>query len=738
MAADGSIIIDTKIDSKGFNDLGKSVSGLPTILKRIGSAIGAAFAVGKLTEFAKEAIELGSNLSEVQNVVDVTFKTLNENINSFAENAIFVSGLSETMAKKYAGTFGAMANAFVFTEREAYELATTLTTLSGDVASFYNLTQDEAFTKLKSVFTGETESLKDLGVVMTQTALDSYALEQGIGKTVAQMSEQEKVALRYKFVLDQLSDASGDFARTSDSWANQTRILSVQFDQLKATIGQGLINALTPVIQVINTILAGLQSIANAFKQFTALLFGNAGEAAAGGVSSEALQEVADGYGAAAGGAQDLADGTKAAAKEAKKALAPFDELNKLTEQSASGSGGGTGGGVGGVGAGLLGDLGALTLDAKIQDEISPKMQKIVDKIHSLVDPLKEISFEPLQIALASLGSSLQSLGSIVFENLEWAWFNVLVPLSKWTIEAALPATLEFLAHTFNMVSASMKPFGDGIQAILNSTKPLFAWLGDTAIEILQNLGNFWEELAAVFTEKAPEIQGALTGVADVFLAVWYTFEPILNALRQGVFDVFNDIVYIVTVCVRTVYDVLYGLVEFIAGILLADWNRAWNGLIEILVGVWDGVVALIDYIWVGLSNFFDSIVQSIYDFVNDALGFLGGIFGIGGSTQSAAQAYSAAPTAAAYAKTPNVPYLAQGAVLPANKPFLAVVGDQTNGTNIEAPLSTIKQALAEVMAQNGSGDIQINFTGDLAQLAQILYPEIHRVDRNSSRSGGL
>lgn len=737
MAADGSIIIDTKIDSKGFNDLGKSVSGLPAILRKIGTAIGAAFAVGKLTEFAKEAIKLGSDLSEVQNVVDVTFKTLNENINSFAENAIFVSGLSETMAKKYAGTFGAMANAFGFTEREAYELATTLTTLSGDIASFYNITQDEAFTKLKSVFTGETESLKDLGVVMTQTALDSYALEQGIGKTVAQMSEQEKVALRYKFVLDQFSAASGDFARTSGSWANQTRILSVQFDQLKATIGQGLINALTPVIQVINTIISGLQAIANAFKQFTALLFGNANKVTSGGVSSEALQEVADGYGAAAGGAQDLADGTKDAAKEAKKALAPFDELNKLTEQSASGSGSGSGGGYGG-GAGLLGELGDLTLDANIQDEISPKMQKIVEKIQSLVEPLKEISFEPLQIALASLGSSLQSLGSIVLDNLEWAWFNVLVPLSTWTIEEAIPATLEFLAQAFNAVSAAMEPVGKGMQAILDSAKPLFSWLGETAVQILQTLANAWAEIAAVFTDKAPEIQGALVGVADIFSAVWYTFEPILNALRQGVLDVFNDIVYIVTVCVGAVFDVLYGLVEFISGILLADWSRAWNGLIEILVGVWDGVVALIDYIWVGLSNFFNSIIQSIYDFVNDALGFLGDIFGIGGTAQTDVQTYSAATTAAAYARTPNVPYLAQGAVLPANKPFLAVVGDQTNGTNVEAPLSTIKQAVAEVLAQTGSGgDIQINFTGDLAQLAKILYPEIHRADKNSARAGG-
>lgn len=736
MAADGSIIIDTRVDTKGFNALSNNISGLPSILKKVGSAIGAAFAVGKLTEFAKEAIELGSNLSEVQNVVDVTFKTMNENINSFAENAIFVSGLSETMAKKYSGTFGAMANAFGFTEQEAYTLATTLTTLSGDIASFYNITQDEAFTKLKSVFTGETESLKDLGVVMTQTALDAYAMEQGIGRSTAQMSEQEKVALRYRFVLDQLSDTSGDFARTSGSWANQTRILSVQFDQLKATIGQGLINALTPVIQVINTILSGLQAIANAFKQFTSLLFGSAGKISSGGVSPEFLQEVADGYDKAAGGAQNLAEGTKAAAKEAKKALAPFDELTKLANPETATSGGGAGG-IGGFGT--LGDLGMITVDAKMQDEISPKIQKIVDKIHELVAPLQEINLDPLRESLFRLGDSLTVLGNIVLDGLEWAWFNILVPLSKWTIEESAPAMINLLAEGFRLFASFVDPLSKGLRSIWDSLKPMFSWFGTTALKTLDSVAEHWISLTEVFVEKAPEIQGILSGLSDIFSMFWYTLEPIFTMARQIVFDVFGDIYKVISVSVSMVIDVLYGLVEFLAGFFAADWARAWGGILSILSGVWDGIVSLIDYIWTGLVNFFNQIIESINNFVNDALSFLGGIFGVSSSGSSRQSSYSPnARTAAAYSAHPSVPQLAHGAVLPANKPFLAMVGDQKNGTNIEAPLETIKQALEEVLTQTGSGgDIQINFTGDLAQLAQVLYPEIHRVDRDSARAGG-
>src|SRR5699024_10069925 len=126
----------------------------------------------------------------------------------------------------------------------------------GDVASFYNISQDEAYTKLKSVFTGETETLKDLGIVMTQNALDAYAMANGYNKTTKEMSEAEKVALRFAFVQQQLSLAAGDFSRTSGSWANQVRLMKLQMEQFMATIGQGLINLFTPILRLINTLLA--------------------------------------------------------------------------------------------------------------------------------------------------------------------------------------------------------------------------------------------------------------------------------------------------------------------------------------------------------------------------------------------------------------------------------------------------------------------------------------------------
>ena len=314
----GAIELDLELNDRGFD---KSVNSIAGTAKKVGRTLAAAFAIDKIVGFGKECLDLGSDLAEVQNVVDVAFgPTVSKKINSFAKSAAQSFGLSETMAKKYAGTFGSMATAFGFSQDQAADMSTQLTGLAGDVASFYNISQDEAYTKLKSVFTGETESLKDLGVVMTQTALDSYAMANGFGKTTAQMSEAEKVALRYSFVQNQLSNAAGDFARTSDSWANQTRILALQFDSLRASIGQGLINLFQPIIVQVNALLKKIVGLSSAFVKLTELLTGKKSSDNGVADTADMAAKADDNMSGAAKSASTLTKNTKAAGKAAKKA----------------------------------------------------------------------------------------------------------------------------------------------------------------------------------------------------------------------------------------------------------------------------------------------------------------------------------------------------------------------------------------------------------------------------------
>lgn len=403
--------------SRGFSEMEsdaanteKSISSkFSGLIKKAGTLFAGLFAAKKLIDFGKQCIELGSDLSEVQNVVDVTFSTMSSKVDEFAKSAVKSFGLSETMAKQYAGTFGAMAKAFGFSERRAYNMSTALTGLAGDVASFYNLNQDEAYTKLKSVFTGETESLKDLGVVMTQTALDSYAMANGFGKTTSAMTEQEKVALRYQFVMDQLSLAQGDFARTSDSWANQSRLMALQAQSIMATIGQGLINLFTPVLKIINVVLGKIAQLAEAFKGFTELITGKKSESGSG-ITSDLTSDLADataaagstgdGFANAADQAGNLADNAGAAGNAAKKeakemrSLMGFDEVNKVADQTGndSGSGGSGSPGSGGSGSGLAGLGSGATNFGKLADTEDNALNKVNKTLDKIIKKVKELA----------------------------------------------------------------------------------------------------------------------------------------------------------------------------------------------------------------------------------------------------------------------------------------------------------------------------------------------------------
>ena len=248
-AADGYIRIDTKIDSSGVDTgLGK----LTQSLKGFAASAAAAFAVKVVVDFGKECINLASDLQEVKNVIDTTFGSSAAEIEAWAKTADTSFGLSELAAKQFSGTMGAMLKSMGFAENATAEMSTTLAGLAGDMASFYNIDAEEAFNKLRSGISGEIEPLKQLGINLSVATLEAYALEQGITTAYDAMTEAEKANLRYNYILQATADAQGDFAKTSDSYANQMRILTLQVDTLKSTIGEALLPVITNVVSAIN------------------------------------------------------------------------------------------------------------------------------------------------------------------------------------------------------------------------------------------------------------------------------------------------------------------------------------------------------------------------------------------------------------------------------------------------------------------------------------------------------
>lgn len=580
MAADGSVIIDTRMDTSGVQNgvsaIRQSFNGLDSVVKKIGVLIGGVFAIGELTQFGKECLELGSDLSEVQNVVDVTFTTMSEKVNEFAKNAITSAGLSETMAKQYTGTFGAMAKAFGFSEEQAYNMSTQLTQLTGDVASFYNLDQEEAFIKLKSVFTGETETLKDLGVVMTQSALDQYALANGYGKTTSAMTEQEKVALRLAFVQKQLSAASGDFIRTSDSWANQMRVMQLQLQSLKATVGQGLINLFTPVLKVINILLGKLATLANAFKSFTELITGKkssgqTGTSGAGLAGTDAIADTADQYGNAADNAEkladatnDTADATKKATKAAKGYLSPLDEINNYSTDKSTDSSSKVPGATGGLADQMKNavqnvDYGKMAEGETVLDKISKSAEKLAKLLKKLWKPFQDAwkkegknTIDAAQIALSGIAKLAKSVGRSLME----VWTNGTGTTMLTTMLRIAQNVLKTIGNIASGFADAWNKNNVGTQIIQN--------IADVLVVVMQ----FIERIAADTATWAANLDfyPLLESISNLTSA----FAPILESIGNVLEWIYNNIVlpmlkWVIEVGLPTVINLVAKVATFLA-----------------------------------------------------------------------------------------------------------------------------------------------------------------------------
>lgn len=206
----------------------------------------------EFVDFAKEGIELASDLTEVQNVVDVTFGGDAGTINNWAKQAATSFGMSELAAKQYTGTLGAMLKSQGITSDSVVQLSTDLVGLAGDMASFYNIDVETAFKKIRSGMSGETEPLKELGINMSVANMEAYALAEGIEKPWKKMSQQEQTILRYNYLLQQTTDAQGDFVRTADSYANQQRIMELTLQNLSAELGEKLLPVALEFTQMIS------------------------------------------------------------------------------------------------------------------------------------------------------------------------------------------------------------------------------------------------------------------------------------------------------------------------------------------------------------------------------------------------------------------------------------------------------------------------------------------------------
>lgn len=651
--------------------MGKAVSGIKGLVAKAAAGFG-------LYKLGKEAIEVASNITEVQNVVDTAFGDMSWKAERFAKNSIQQFGMSELSAKKTASTYMAMASGMGLSSDKASDMAISLAGLSGDVASFYNISQELADIKLKSVFTGETETLKDLGIVMTQTNLKQFALSQGIKTNIDDMNQAQLTTLRYNFVMQQLQMAQGDFAKTSGTWANQVRILQEQFKQLLGIIGNGLIAALTPAIQVINFVIGKLITLANVVAGVFSKLFGkksskDSGMSAVASDSSKASKSI--------GNIGSGLDNSNKKAKNLSKTLntmtAGIDELNSLNINDSSGdSGSGSSGAGAGTGGGY--DVGSIDWGNQFEEPDTSGVDKAVDKVIKKLNQLKKW-FEQNKPIILSLIAGIVA-GFLTFETImNWGKiatviFSLVRPfqqlwaaVSNWGIlsvlqgvfgttagmaalvslaVAAVTAALVYLYQTSQSFRDLVNTAVSGLMGVLNQLyttvlKPLFLFLADVFTTIITPIASF---IAKVFVKAVEAISRVVLSIwnnvlvplasflVDILaialeglLEIWETWKPGIKAIGEAINWVWDNVLSpIVDFIVGSFSDTFKSWGDLIKK-LIPDVENIFRGLIDFFVGVFTGSN---DRAWAGIRRIFEgfsSFLKNVFstDWTN-AFGLLG------------------------------------------------------------------------------------------------------------------
>lgn len=389
----------------GFSNTTKSIKSTRSGFRGLASTIGKFYAtywlvmraVGKLGG----AVDLASQLTEVQNVVDTTFGDMASKVDDFTKTSIQDFGMSELTVKQISSRFQALGtsigisseqvangtavankalmsqnNTLYKTTDSMADMSLNLTRLAGDMASFYDVDQADVAKSLQSIFSGTIAPLRRYGLDLTQATLSEWAMKNGLDANIKSMTQAEKVLLRYNYVMANTQAAQGDFAKTANTWANSVRVLKQEFQAWGSIIGSVIINALKPFVQALSKVMLKVISFTRTVADALGAIFGWTIEISGGGATVDGMEDIAGGV----GDIGDSADSSNKKAQKLKKTLLSIDEIHALDDNSDSGSGGGSGsGGSGGGGAGS-----GVNSSLKKTDGLLEKYKSSIKDLYSL------------------------------------------------------------------------------------------------------------------------------------------------------------------------------------------------------------------------------------------------------------------------------------------------------------------------------------------------------------------
>ena len=381
------------------------------------------------------------------------------------------------------------------------------------------------------------------------------------------------------------------------------------------------------------------------------------------------------------------AESYKSLGTSAKRSLAGFDQIERLN--GASGSAG---------------------TDSVIDPKttLTEDMKAWAGRILQFLQPLLSINLAPLKAALQNLWSTVQPLLQQLGGLLSWLWQAVAAPFITWCVQTLLPVFTGLVTKAIEGVTGATGPLITGLKLVWDALQPVVEFIKNAVITSLLSWRQVFSELSLQMQEKGDAIATVFYGIRDVIAKVWSAVSPVLQVMKDCFAETFAGIGRVVMQVLGAVLEGLAGVTEFLAGVFTGDWKRAWNGLVLFLKSTVNALIGLLNAMLVKLTATLNAVVSAVSRLKFTVPQW---VPGIGGETfQIPMKTFQA----------PQIPYLAKGAVLPANKPFLAMVGDQRHGTNIEAPLSTIQEAVAAVMEEYSAANMA-GHSATVAVLREIL-----------------
>ena len=591
----GQVSLDLVLNKKSFdkdvkNTVKNTESAFSNSFNRIGTVIATTFSTVAVVNFGKSVVNAASQaqaawtgLNSIVKGTGNSFEVAHDFLTEFTKDGLV--GI-EDAATAYKNL---LARGYDTTQIE------NVMTRLKDSAAFG---RQSSYTLSQAVVSA-TEGLKNENSILVDNAgvtknvakmWDEYAAS--IGKTANNLTQQEKIQAEVNGIMKETTFQAGDAATYTSTFAGKVSMLKGAFSSMQTAIGKvvapivGLfIPAITSAINAVTAFFTKLQGVLSIF----GLEFPDVVEKTSTGISN-----IGDSASTAAGNIASTGNAATTAAKKIKKAFSGVDEINVLnTSTTSSGGSGGSDGSSGGIGGGSTG--GAVNTG---NDAISSAIQSTSEKLMKFIKPLQDISFDNLTSAFNRLKDALAPIGKTLFAGLEWAYFNLLVPLAEWTIEDLLPAFLNLLTGALEVLNPILEDAMGLFEWLWDSfLEPVASWTGGVIVDVINGIGDAlsWigkNEVAISIIEGFAIALGLVNGA----IAIWNTIGVVAGAVTSA----FGVAVGFLTSPITLVVAAIAALV---AGIILLVKN--WDKVKETASKVWDGIKS----IWGKVSTWFNTNV---------------------------------------------------------------------------------------------------------------------------------